>query len=137
MRVIGWETKLTDYLREVSRDYSAIKYSEMDCGIFVAGAASIITGCDYLTPLRGAYTSFDGAIDFFNSLGFPDHIAYVASLFELRPSRLMAMPGDIAVFEDASNMPALGIVQGERIYCLGETDLRTVRIEHANKVFAV
>lgn len=128
--------KLSEYVARIAREYSAMDYGKMDCALFASGAVAIMRDENSVgDEFQGKYTTFAEGIEMLNQLGFENHVDLVAHHLEERPSVLHACQGDIAVFEDKDGVDALGIVQGEYIYCLGEKSLAMIKLTKAKRVF--
>jgi hypothetical protein len=54
-RSSSWQSSLSQYLVACARQ--PFRYGVMDCGLFIAGAISAMTGLDVAAPLRGTYTN--------------------------------------------------------------------------------
>jgi hypothetical protein len=133
-KIMGWETRLIEYLQGVS--VAPFKPGKLDCGLFFAGGVKAMTGKDYAKKLRGKYKRIDDGIALLNDMGFADHIDYTASLFNEVPP-LMAQRGDGAVVPGEADQDALGIVQGDRIYCMTLTGLSLFPLTMATRAFRV
>lgn len=107
-----------------------------DCGMFFADVVLAVTGTDIAEPLRGRYRSKAGAFRALRSLGFDDHVAYVASLLPEIDNPAMARAGDGAVIETADG-PALAIVAGATISCYAPSGLGFVPFGSAARAFKV
>lgn len=132
----GWQKRLALYVFECSKQ--KFRPGKLDCGLFFMGGMEVMTGEDISLPFRGKYRTIDKAMEIANSLGFKDHVEYVASILEEHQSPLMAQAGDCAVLNDVDDLPALGIVQGEHIYVMTVSDGVTVYpLTAAKRAFAV
>lgn len=113
-----WMQRLSDYIGQHGRD--RFRYGELDCALFAAGAVAAMTDEDLSALYRGQYQTLKGALRMLRRAGHRDHIALVDSLFEAVPPAF-ARPGDV-VCVDTDEGPALGILQGPKIYLLTEAD---------------
>jgi hypothetical protein len=121
-RLPSWRTQLARYLAEAAR----IPFVEgrHDCALFAAGAIRAMTGEDLAAPFRGRYRTTRGGLRVLRRAGYRDHLDLaVAHLDEVPPA--FAHVGDIAAVP-GDDGPALGVVQGERIYVLRPEGLSTV-----------
>lgn len=107
-----------------------------DCGMFFADVVAAITGTDIAEPLRGRYRSKAGAFRALRSLGFDDHVAYVASLLPEIDGPALARAGDGAVLETDEG-PALAIVTGATIACYAPSGLGFLPFGSAVRAFRV
>jgi hypothetical protein len=134
-RIKGWEKRLASYVSDCAT--MPFRPGKMDCGLFFMGGMEAMTGRDISKPFRGKYRTIKKAMEIARSLGCDDHVEYVASILEERPSPLMAQVGDCAVVDDVNGSPALGIVQGEHIYVMGLNGIGIVPLTEAKRVFIV
>lgn len=133
MRYPDWNSRLIAYLSTVVE--RPVQPGIHDCALFLAGAVEAQTGTDYAAPYRGRYTTIAGGMRILRKDGFDDHIALAAHhLPEIPPA--FAQPGDGAVVETPDG-PALGLVQGERIYVVGPAGLLLLSRLHAIRAFGV
>lgn len=131
-RLHDWQPRLTTYLRSVAR--LGFEYGRHDCCTFTAGCVEAMTGKDPMRGFRG-YRNLEQGMKKLGGKGFPDHVAAVASLFEECPPAF-AQPGDIAVV-DGERFPSLGIVQGSKIYVLGQHGIGAADLTAAKRAFRV
>ncbi|SDX54258.1 DUF6950 family protein [Allgaiera indica] len=113
-----WMQRLSNYIGRHSR--AGFRYGELDCALFAAGAVAAMTDEDLSAPYRGRYKTLTGALRVLRKAGHRDHIALVDSLFEAVPPAF-AHPGDV-VCVDTEDGPALGVLQGPKIYLLTEAN---------------
>ncbi|MFY0681883.1 MAG: hypothetical protein JXR13_15040 [Thalassovita sp.] len=132
-RLTDWRTRLTTYAQSASA--RAFRPGEHDCALFVAGAVEALTGKDLAADWRGTYRTLDEGRAALLASGFQDQVSLVASVFVEVPP-LAAQVGDIAVVP-TSQGPALGVVQGARIWVLMPSGLGTVPLTEAEKAFRV
>lgn len=135
MKQRGWEGRLTKYISE--RSTASFRPGELDCGLFAGGAIEVMTGENHLALIAGEYRTIEDGYKLLQSMGFEDHVAYAASLFEPWESPLMAQRGDLAVVLDNKDHPALGIVQGEHVYLMGLRGIGLAPLTDAIKAFKV
>lgn len=131
----GWENRLIEYLNVAAR--TGFRPGTFDCAMFFAGAVEAMTGIDFAEQYRGKYKTIDGGLDMLNDRGYLDHLTYVETLFEEWPSPIYAQRGDGAAILDERGHPALGIVQGEKIYAMGLTGLGLRPLSDAVKAFKI
>lgn len=112
-RFDDWEPRLVEYV--VGQMQAPFLYGRLDCALFAAGAVLAMTGSDLADGYRG-YRSLKGGQKRLVKQGFADHVELAASLLEEVPPAL-AHRGDVVVIEGEAG-PALGILQGEVVYCL-------------------
>lgn len=134
-KVIGWEGRLTAYIRQCSR--ASFRPGELDCAMFFAGGVEAMTGVDHVAEWRGNYATIDEGLTALNALGFADHVAFVSSKLPELSSPLAAQRGDCAVLTDDNGFPALGIVQGENIYHMTLSGLALRPLTDATRAFRV
>lgn len=132
-KVIGWETRLTSYLRECSTQ--SFRPGALDCGLFTGGAVEAMTGESVTAGLR--YRTIEGGLKQMQKRGFSDHVEYAASLFPELPTPLLAQRGDIAALSDENGNPVLGVVQGESVYVMRLEGLGLAPLTRAERVFRV
>lgn len=133
MRYPDWQNRLIAYLHEARR--RPFEPGVHDCALFLAGAVQAQTGSDYAAPWRGRYTTERGGLRVLRKDGHADHIAAAAAFLpEKTPS--FAQAGDGAVVPTESG-PALGVVQGSRIYVLRPEGLALVSLLDATRAFEV
>lgn len=133
MRVRGWQARLIDYLGGAAR--TPFADGQHDCALFAAGAVAAMTGHDYAAPYRGRYTTIRGGLRILRRDGFADHVALAAAHLPEKPVA-RANPGDLAVI-DTLDGPALGVVQGEGIFVLGQNGMALVPLLSAIQVLEV
>jgi hypothetical protein len=132
-RLPSWRTRLGLYLAEAAR--TPFAEGRHDCALFAAGAVLAMTGMDPAAPFRGRYRTTRGGLRVLRRAGYRDHLALaVAHLEEVPPS--FARVGDLAAVQGADG-PALGVVQGERIYVLRPEGMATVSLLQAMRAWRV
>lgn len=133
MRFKDWQHRLIAYMHDsVRRPFEEGKH---DCALFAASAVDAMTGHDYAAPYRGRYKTTKGGYRILRKDGFENHVALAAAhLEEIAPA--FARPGDLAVIPTDEG-PSLGVVQGERVYCLGPTGLGLLPLSSATRAFRV
>lgn len=134
-KTVGWERRLINYISE--KGAQPFRPGKMDCGLFFGGGYEAMTGVNINAPFAGKYRTIEGAMKIAKALGFGDHVEYVASLLDELESPLLAQRGDCAVVTDQDGAPALGIVQGEKIYVMTLTGLSMVTLTTATRAFRV
>lgn len=135
-KLIGWENRLSDYLRSVSQ--ISFRPGAVDCGLFFGGGYAAMTGDDsHVKAYAGKYRTVAAAMKMLQANGFVDHVEYVASHLQEYPSPLFAQRGDCAVFKTDGGGYALGIVQGENVYLMTLQGVGLRRLEEAERAFAV
>jgi hypothetical protein len=128
-----WRTDLLTYLHDVSR--TTFVFGKFDCALFFAGAVNSMTGVDLLEGLSPQYTTLEGGLRFLRSIGYRDHIDYVEKNFPEIPPAL-AQVGDGVVVPTPEG-PALGIMQGERVYVPRPIGFGTLPRSAAARTFRV
>lgn len=128
-----WRARLGAYIETVRR--APFTYGTLDCALFAAGAVAAMTGEDLAAELRGTYESFPAGLYALRRQGFMDPIDMVRSHFPEVPVAL-AQVGDIAVVQ-LDEGPALGILQGARIFLMGLEGLVTADLLAARAAFRV
>lgn len=132
-RLPDWRSRLSAYLAETARE--GFRFGSNDCALFSAGAVRAMTGHDPAAPWRGTYTTLEGGLKRMRKAGFQDHIALVANEFATC-APAFAQVGDIALIETPEG-PALGIITGETIACLGPRGLGHLPREAATRAWTV
>lgn len=131
----GWEKRLVAYVAQCATQ--PFRPGKLDCGLFFGGGYEAMTGEVIDAPFRGNYRTIEGAMEIAEGLGVPNHVEYVASILETRPSALLAQRGDGAVVTDMDGNEALGIVQGENIYVMGLHGIGVVPLTAATRAFII
>lgn len=132
-RIPGWQAALIAHVAASAR--RPFRYGEHDCALFTLDALAVMTGTDLASPFRGRYTTFRGGIRILRRAGFRDHLDLVGRhLAETSPAS--AGPGDLVVLEGAEGS-ALGVLQGEGIYCLRPSGLAVAPRAAAQRAFEV
>lgn len=133
-RLDDWREALVKYLEGVKR--TPYQPGRHDCALFAATAVKAMTGHDYAVPYRGRYTTLRGGLRVLRKDGYDDHIALAADkLPEISPA--FARAGDLAVVPGEDNLPALGVVQGEKVYVLTPGGLSLVSMLSMQRAFEV
>lgn len=127
-----WQTRLIAYLSSVAA--RPFEPGHHDCMLFVAGCIEAMTGTDLAKGFRG-YRSLAEGQRLLVRRGYRDHVDLVASLLEECPVPL-ARRGDVAVLEEGPAR-SVGLVQGARVYVLGERGIGTCDLLSASRAFRV
>ena len=106
-----------------------LRYGAHDCVTFAGRWAEAQSGRD-LVP---AYSSLREGCDI---LGEQSPVDVLAREFQEVPV-LMARPGDVAVLDSHTDLPALGIVCGHRIAAFVGREIGFVELTSARRVFRV
>ena len=131
-RFDDWQPRLIAYLHAVAR--RPFEEGKHDCAMFCAGAIRAMTGIDLAWGWRG-YSSTRGGLRKLKAAGHGSHVDLLASMLEEIPPAF-ALPGDAAAVAQ-DGIPALGIVQGARIYVAGPQGLLTLPRTVATRAFRV
>lgn len=123
-RLPDWRDRLIAYLAASAR--TPFAEGRHDCALFAAAAILAMTGEDPAQDFRGRYSTTRGGLRVLRRAGFADHLAIADRYFDPMPCAF-ARPGDLAAVPGAEG-PALGIVQGDRVYVLRREGLGTVSI---------
>lgn len=134
-----WRAQLRVYVESVRG--LAFVWGQMDCALFVAGAVEAMTGIDHTDGLRGKYDTAASALRTVRMLGYIDHVDMARAKFDEikdrgRPAPHLAQVGDIAVIPTPAGA-ALGIVQGPRVFAMGERGLTTIDLLEATMALRV
>ncbi|MFC6490907.1 DUF6950 family protein [Nitratireductor sp. GCM10026969] len=135
-RIPGWRSRVEAVIDEIK--YSPFAWGERDCGPWLVGrVVEAVTGEDLAAPYRGRYRTATGAVRLMQAEGFESLGDLVASLLpEIHPSQ--AKIADIAAFADDSALGfSLGVVNGERVFVMGENHLGTMNLLQAERAFRV
>ncbi|MDA3888699.1 MAG: hypothetical protein PF443_07845 [Allgaiera sp.] len=132
-RFTDWQSRLISYLHDVLR--RPFQEGMHDCALFAAGAVEAMTGEDYAAPYRGRYTTTLGGLRILRKDGYDDHVALAAAHLAEVPGAF-AQPGDLAVIP-TDDGPSLGVVQGDRVYCLLPIGLGLEPLSSATRAFRV
>lgn len=132
-RLPDWQPRLTQYLNSVVK--APFEEGVHDCALFFAGCVEAMTGRDLAAEWRGRYTTTRGGLRVLRKSGYADHLAVAEAHFEPR-AVAMLRPGDGAAVQTEEG-PALGIVQGERIYVLTPQRLALVPLLSAERGWRV
>lgn len=141
-RLTDWRSRLTRYFTEVAR--RPLAYGQHDCALFAAGAVEAMTGVDLAAEFRGRYTTVVEGLDLLAAKGAADglegeidHVSVLPLLFQPVVAAF-AQVGDIAVVPvPGSNLPALGILEGQHIAVLRPDGMGFVPRENALATFRV
>src|SRR5690348_3444564 len=134
MRHDNWQTRLSDYLREV--ETKQFDFPTWNCAFFAAGAIEAQTEEDILSAIRGKFKNEAGAAKQLNKIY---GVKTVQELFKQKldvplKSIAYARPGDI-VFASGDKLdfdlpvdtklfgPVPGLCYGQQSYFLGEHGL--------------
>lgn len=132
-RLPDWRIRLIAYLEECAR--TQFEDGQHDCALFLAGGVAAMTGRDYATEYRGAYSTTTAGLKLLRKRGFKDHVALARHHLPAKPVAF-AHEGDGAVVPGDA-MDALGIVQGAMIYVLRVEGLGAVPLTDAQLVLRV
>lgn len=132
-RLPSWRTRLGAYLADASR--TPFVEGRHDCALFAAGAVQAMTGVDPAAPFRHRYRTTKGGLRVLRRAGYRDHLALAEAHFEEVPTAF-ARVGDLAAVPGADG-PALGVVQGERIFVLRPEGLGSVSLLQATRAWRV
>lgn len=135
MKQVGWEGRLIAYIGEKSRQ--DFKPGTLDCALFFADCVQLISGEDLAARYRGKYKTLAKGRRLLQADGFADHVALAAAKLEELPTPLMAQRGDGAVGLDVNGEPALGIVQGSKVYFMTHNGLTLVPLTSVSRAFRV
>ncbi|TMV07331.1 hypothetical protein FGK64_21960 [Arenibacterium halophilum] len=117
-----WRPRLAAYVAQVSS--RPFRPGRHDCALFAAGAVQAMTGADPAAAMRGTYRSLEDGKALLKAQGTPSLGALLeANLTEVPPA--YAQAGDLALLREG-DAEAMGVVQGERVYCLTPTGLALV-----------
>ena len=131
-RHADWRGRLTTYLSQTAM--RPFRPGRNDCALFVAGAIEAMTGEDLARGWRGYRTLSEGRGTIADA-GFEDHVALVADLLpEVAPA--FAQVGDVAVLP-GDEATALGVVQGENVFCLAPQGMVLVSRLEIQRAFRV
>lgn len=134
VRLADWRPRLFEYVERVRR--LPLEFGANDCGQFAGGWIEALTGENPAAELRGLYASQATGIALVRArMGYTGPVDWARALFPIVPIA-MAQVGDLAVLKTPQG-PALGGVQGERIYAVGVTGLTTVDLLTARSAFRV
>lgn len=113
-RTADWRVRLRDYV--LGKMGEPFRPGRHDCALFAAGAVEAMTGRDLAAEWRGKYRTLKRGESLLRERGFEDHEDVCRALLpEVAPA--FAQVGDVAVIEIDGGV-ALGVVQGEVVYCL-------------------
>ena len=132
-RFDDWIQRLVTYVSACHR--TPYQPGRHDCALFAAGAVQAMTGVDPAAEFRGRYRTVRGGLRILRKLGHADHVALTVSVLPEIPVA-MARAGDIAVL-DGDDGPAMGVVQGERVYVLRPDGVGTMLLTDAHRAFKV
>lgn len=132
-RLPNWRHRLASYVSDKAR--AEFDPGQTDCALFAAGAVEAVTGHDPAQGHRGRYNTIQGGLRRLRKSGTTDHVAMAARLFAEIPVSY-AQPGDLAVLA-SDDGPALGVVQGEKIYVMTRAGLGLVPLLSASRAFRV
>jgi hypothetical protein len=132
-RFEDWMPRLIAYLSECHR--TPYQPGRHDCALFAAGAVHVMCGVDPAAPFRGRYRTIRGGLRVLRRAGYRDHVAMTAAVLPEIPVA-MCRVGDVVV-ADGADGPALGVVQGERVYVLTLRGIGTIDLLQAKRAFQV
>lgn len=121
-RLPDWRPRLAAYVQDAWR--KPFRYGEHDCSLFAAGAVEAMTGVNPAAPLPCRYDTLQGGLEALEAFGFKGPADVAMSLFQRVP-KAQAQVGDLVV-ADMPDGPAVGVVQGPRVYFVGEAGLMTI-----------
>ncbi|MDT9701889.1 DUF6950 family protein [Streptomyces sp. P17] len=131
MKLPDWQTRLTQYL--IATAATPYRPGRHDCALWVAGAVETMTGQNLAPDVT--YRTLDEGLTALHSLGFDDHVAFVADRFdEVHPA--FGQPGDIAMVEGDLDQ-SLGLVLGETAGVLGLRGWGHVPMSQVKRVWRV
>lgn len=134
MRLPDWRKRLTHYLASTSRQ--AYRPGQFDCILFAAGGREALTGVDVMAGWRGRYDTVEEGLALAQAHGCDDPFAYVVDgLEEIPPA--YAQVGDIAMFDGADGLPALGIVAGPHVFTVHPRGSHTVAMTESLRAWRV
>ncbi|MCB2130907.1 MAG: hypothetical protein KDE03_18020 [Rhodobacteraceae bacterium] len=114
-RRADWRDRLVAYI--AAARLKPFRPGQHDCALFVAGAVEVMTGHDFGRGWRGKYRSLEAGQKLAEAQGYADHTAIFAALCpDVAPS--FAQVGDIMVMPGPDGTDALGVLQGEVVFCL-------------------
>ncbi|WP_320202474.1 DUF6950 family protein [Agrobacterium rosae] len=135
-RLPDWRIRVEDAITDIKA--KPFDWKSHDCVIGLAGRIVLeITGVDLTAQYAGSFENATSAARLVRELGFSSVGDLVASrLPEIHPSH--AVMGDIAAIAmDGPFGHALGVVNGERVFVLGEHGFGTVDLLDAQRAFKV
>lgn len=134
MRHDDWRSRLDAYIAAAARE--PFRPGRHDCALFAAGAVRAMTGDDPARGWRSKYRSLRRGRELLAEAGYDGPVDMAAARYpEIHPSA--ALPGDLAALTDDEGAPALGVVQGSRIYVLSLRGIATVPLTAAERAFRV
>lgn len=128
-----WLARLNAYI--AAAHGRAFEYGKHDCALFAGGAIEAMTGEDLAAPFRGAYSTLGHGMKAVMRAGYNGP-------FDLLRAHLAAIPiaqaqvGDLAMLKTPAG-PAIGVVQGARIFYVTDRGLLTVGLLDASIAFKV
>lgn len=105
----------------------------VDCSLASADAVLAMTGVDLAADFRGRYTTLKGGFKKLRKAGYADIATFMAAHLDEIPVAFGQI-GDIAVINTPEG-PALGVVQGSRIYVRNRERLATLSLLQASRMF--
>lgn len=132
-RRTDWLSRLNAYIAEAQGRH--FEYSRHDCAIFAAEWIAQATGDDLAAPFRGKYSTLAEGMLAVRRAGYTGPFDLLRAHFTTIPIS-QAQVGDLAML-DTPNGPAIGIVQGPRIYFVSDKGLQTVGLLDASVAFRI
>lgn len=130
MRLENWPQKLAEVIEGARK--RPFLWGEHDCSLFVADCVDAMTGSKHANQYRGKYKTAKGAAGILKKHGGIEGL--VDSKFDPMP-RSFARRGDIALLEMKGS--PLGIVDVNRVACVGENGLHFLPMNKTIKVWRV
>jgi len=132
-RLPDWRTRLEVAMNDLAAQ--PFRPGTVDCAQAAAIAVLAMTGTDLRATFKGSYSSLKGGFKILRKAGYSDLADLVGQYFPEVPVAF-GQVGDIAVLT-SGKQPALGIVQGARIYIRAQTGLATASLLSAERMFRV
>lgn len=133
-----WIIPYNEFVDNIRR--TGFGWDVIDCGPrFVGALCEALTGENPAAHLIGRYHDEASAVELMHELGFSNLADGVASMLPEYDNPALAQMGDIAAILDESSPfgYALGIVNGERIFVLGNKGVGVVNRRHMKRAFKV
>jgi hypothetical protein len=113
-RLPNWRVRLDDYLDSI--DGAPFEWGVLDCSLFASGCIEAMTGVDLAAETRGTYNDARSAARVAISLGFRDHVEFMAAnVPEIHPAE--AGLGDIAAVRTEDGF-ALALFNKQNLICM-------------------
>lgn len=132
-RLPDWRTRLEVCMAEMAA--KPFRPGTVDCACAAAAAVFAMTGTDIRATFKGNYRTLKGGFKQLKAAGYADLADLVGQHFDEVPVAFGRV-GDIAVLR-SEGQPALGVVQGDRIYIRSMAGLATVSLLTAERMFRV